>query len=92
MNCENCGNDPSIGQCLQVTNTSIQVQWMQGTYTSRWITWMVNDTQNRRKKVPWTDWVPKASIILFDFELTPTSKLKKSTVSYLKLKYNELRA
>lgn len=90
--CENYADGPSIGKCLQVTDTNVQLEWMKGSYTSSWTTWIVQDEVNRRKKVPWTDWVPKDSIILFDFQLTATNRLGKTTANHLKLKYEELRA
>lgn len=90
--CENYADGPSIGKCLQVTDTNIQLEWMKGSYTSSWATWIVPDETNRRKKVPWTDWVPKDFIILFDFRLTATNRLRKTTAKHLQLKYNELRA
>ena len=92
VNCENYADGPSIGKCVHMTDESVQIEWMKGTYSSSWTTWIVQDEKNRRKKVPWTDWIPKDSIILFDFKLTSTSRLRKTTVQHLKSKYDELRA
>ena len=46
--------------------------------------------ERQKKKVPWTDWIPKTSILLFDFELTKTMRLRKATVEHLKNIYSEL--
>ena len=90
INCSDYYDGPSIGKCIEVSDTDVKIEWFKGTYTSKWETWMVVNPENRRKKVPWTDWVPRSSIILFDFELTPTKRLRKTTVEHLKTKYNEL--
>ena len=92
VNCENYADGPSIGKCIEVTDTTVHLEWMKGKYSSSWATWIVQDAENKRKKVPWTDWVPKESIILFDFTLTQTNRLRKSTVNHLKSKYDELRS
>ena len=90
--CENYADSPAIGQCIQLSETDVQVEWMVGKYSSAWKTWMVQDAGNRRKKVPWRDWVPKDSIILYDFQLTPSNRLRKTTVEHLKQKYEELNS
>ena len=90
VNCSNHASGPSIGKCIQVADTNVLIEWMKGTYTSTWCTWMIPDPQNRRKKIAWTDWIPRESIILFDFELTATNRLRKTTAEHLKLKYVEL--
>ena len=90
IHCMDCYDGPSIGKCIEIVDTDIRIEWMKGTYTSKWETWMVADLRNKRRKVPWTDWVPKSSIILFDFELTPTKRLRKTTVEHLQRKYDEL--
>ena len=91
VNCSNYKDGPSIGTCMAIADTNVNIQWMKGTYNSSWSIWMIPDPKNKRKKVPWTDWVPRSSIILFDFELTPTKRLRKTTVEHLKLKYDELK-
>ena len=90
--CENYANPPAIGKCTNLDESSVQIEWMKGTYSSSWKTWMIQDVRNRRKKVPWTDWVPKESIILFDFDLTLTNRLRKTTIEHLKSKYAELNS
>ena len=38
----------------------------------------MDDTRptKQEEKIPWTDWIPRESIILFDFELTATNRLR----------------
>lgn len=44
-----------------------------------------------RESTPWTDVLPKRSIILCDFELDDNSKLPESSRKYLKRWYREER-
>ena len=92
INCENYAEDPAIGKCVAVEDTRIKVEWMKGTYTSSWKAWMITDTTNKRKKAPWIDWIPRESIILFDFELSAAGRLRKRTIEHLKKIYAELSA
>ena len=47
------------------------------------------DTRNKHKFVEWKDIIPKTSIILFDFELTSTGRLRKATTEHLQKLYSE---
>ena len=78
---------PANGKFIEISDTDIQIEWIKGTYTSKWVA----DPRNGRRKLPWTDWVPRSSIILFDFELTPSERLRKATVEHQRRKYDELK-
>ena len=87
VHCENYTREPVIGQCTQISASNIQVAWMKGSYSTSWKPWMVRDPSNRRKSIQWCDWIPVASILLFDFELTASKHLRKATIDHLKKEY-----
>ena len=68
----------------------IDVIWMEGNYSRQW---KVAKTMVRRGRsrvsVEWEDTVAKASIILYGFELTNSSRLKQDTVRELKELYSQ---
>ena len=41
VNCENYADGPSIGKCIEVTDTTVHLEWMKGKYSSSWPTWIV---------------------------------------------------
>ena len=73
--CENYTPEPVIARCMQVGDNQIDVEWLQGTYTTAWRPWKIRDPNNRRRTVIWRDSIPKESVILFDFQLTSTNHL-----------------
>ena len=81
---------PSIGRVEEIEGTEIKVAWLKGAYNKGWQPWMVEDEHNKRRKVEWTDWISRNSILLFDFHLTKTQHLKKETVACLKTMYDNL--
>ena len=44
-----------------------------------------------RRMTAWTNEIPKSAIVLYDFNLTPTGHLKKTTVEHLKETYSSIR-
>ena len=64
---------------------------MIGRELQKWKTTKVHDPSNKRKRIDWRDTVPKNSVLLFDFELTPTGFLRKATIEHLKKAYAEKR-
>ena len=95
VDCENCSNypykEPLLGKVLKVLNEEVEIVWLEGEYSkSRRVT-KQRDPRNKRKMVDWTDTIPKASIILFDFELTTTNHLRKRSIEHLKKVYAEKR-
>ena len=83
VKCENYTQDPAIGRCTEISADSLQVEWYKGSYTTSWRPWLIRDPTNRRKSVPWCDWIPTSSVVLFDFELTKSNHLRKSTIENL---------
>ncbi len=84
-------SEPWIGRLEGITNTMVDVVWLEGSYTKKWKEAKVQDPITRRKKIDWKDTVPKSSIILFDFELTSAGNLRKATIEHLKKAYDERR-
>ena len=91
VDCENCDLEPLLGKVLKVMDNDVEIVWLEGAYNKTWKGAKQRDPQNKRKLVDWTDTIPKASIILFDFELTSTNHLRKKTIEHLKNTYAELR-
>ena len=89
--CENYSTEPAIGKCIQIDNDTIEILWMEGSYTSPWKPWKVRDPKNRRKTIDWTDSIPKLSIVLFGFILTSNNHLRKKTIDCLKQEYSKIR-
>ena len=86
--CENYTCEPVIGQCIQISGSNVQIARMKGSYTTPWKLWLI---RNGRKSVRWCDWIPKSSIILYDFELTSTKHLRKATIVHLKEAYEKFK-
>ena len=82
--------DPSIGKVKEVRDNQLRVGWYQGKWSGQWSEWMIPAPGPRRKQ-PWDQWVSKDAVLLYDFAMTATNRLKKETVTYLKQKYSELR-
>ena len=76
---------------LGVTDSEVEIVWLEGAYNKSWKVSKQRDPRNKRKMIDWKDTIPKTSIILFDFELTATNHLRKRTVEHLKKTYTELR-
>lgn len=82
-------NKPLIGRCIRVLEEEIEVAWMDGSYSTVWRSSKQPDPQNSKRLVDWTDLVPKSSIILHDFTLTSTGRLRKVTITHLKKFYSK---
>jgi len=76
-----------VAQVLKVDSENIEIMWLEGSYSKPWKT---AKRKQGRYMVEWKDTVPKSSIILFDFELTPANKLRKATVQHLKDAYSKI--
>ena len=88
VHCEQTTTQPSIGMCLQVDDNNVTVSWMKGNYSTRWTPWKV---RKGRKNVDWIDTIPTSSIMLYDFTLTPTGHLRKTTIEHLQSAYSCLQ-
>ena len=87
LNVENCQLCPLIARIEAVNDDSFDVVWMEGSYTRGW---KVAKKKEGRNLVELTDTVPKNSVILFDFQLTKSNRLRKATVEHLKQAYANL--
>lgn len=65
--------------------SAVDVIWMEGKYSGQW---KVAKIRRGRALVGWRDSVEKACIILYGFELTGASRLRKDTIRELKETYS----
>ena len=75
---------PLIARVDQVTGETLKVTWMHGHWTT---SWAVCKRREGHSNVEWTEEVQKAAVVLFDFQLTRTGKLRSATVRELKRVY-----
>ena len=87
LNVENCNLRPLIAKVLNSSDNELEIVWLEGSYTGPW---KISKKKDGRTIVDWTDTVPKQSVILFDFELTKSNRLRKATVQHLKAAYSQL--
>ena len=73
----------------EICDEEIKIVWLEGEYNKQWKTARHQDPNHRGRMVEWRDTIPKSSIILFDFKLTTTNRLRKVTVENLKKLYAE---
>ena len=91
VQCENCELEPLIARVEGIKQDDVEIVWLEGKYNKSWKVAKHLDPKNQRKRVDWKDVVPKSSIILFDFKLTASKHLWKSTLEHLKKAYLELK-
>ena len=75
---------PLIARVNQVKGNTLSVTWQYGRWTTSW------DVLKKREGRVYTEWieeVPKDDVLLFDFELTSSGKLRSATVTELKRVY-----
>ena len=87
LNVENSHLRPLIAKVLEAKAETIDVVWLEGSYSK---SWKVAKKKEGRTLVDWIDSVPKSSVILFDFQLTKTERLRKATIEHLKEAYTKL--
>jgi len=87
LNVMNCDLRPLVAKVTKVNEDTMEIIWLEGSYTRPW---KVAKKKEGRNLVDWTDTVPKSSIILFDFKLTPSNRLRKATVQHLKDVYSQI--
>ena len=68
---------PVIGKILEVAEEVVNVHYWKGSWLKEWTPHMLPD------KTPWTDWLPKACVILV---------ASKANKDFLKKKHRELKA
>ena len=80
---------PCIAKVIEVQDESVNVVWYRGSYNSSWKLWEIPAARNKRK-TQWEDTIPKSSILLFGFKMTPTNRLQKSTSQHLQTLYQTI--
>ena len=88
---ENSDIEPWIGKVLSVLEMDVRIVWLDGGYSNKWRNAKIADPSDKRKKINWKDTVPKDSIILFDFQLTPTGHLRRKTIEHLQQSYSDIK-
>ena len=83
---ESLQDAPWIAQVTEIEGDKVSVVWMEGDYNQQW---KVAKHSVKGKLVEWRDVVEKHTIILYAFQLTKASKLRKTTVNALKSLYNK---
>jgi len=83
----NCSLRPLLGKITKVHRCDLDIIWLDGSYSRPW---KIAKRKEGRTIVDWTDTVPKSAVILFDFELTSTNRLRKATIQHLKDTYSNL--
>ena len=84
---ESSSERPLIAKVKEIRGDKLFVLWMDGKWTAVW-----RECKKREgsKYVEWTDEVPRASVVLFDFQLTSSGKLRTTTLRELKGIYNDI--
>ena len=84
---ESSSERPLIAKVKEIRGDKLFVLWMDGKWTTVW-----RECKKREgsKYVEWTDEVPRASVVLFDFQLTSSGKLRTTTLRELKGIYNDI--
>ena len=75
---------PLIGRVDAVSGDKLELTWMYGHWSTDWS--ICKKCQGQRL-VEWTEEVDKSAVVLFDFQLTSTGKLRQATVRELKRVY-----
>ena len=65
VTCENCELEPLIAKVVQIEEDNFKIEWLEGAYSKPWRNAKQRDPKKNRKVIPWTDVIPKQSIILF---------------------------
>ena len=77
---------PWIAEVKNVQDDDVTVIWYEGSYTT---TWKPAKIRNGRHMEDWVTTVSKSSIILYDFKLTSTGRLRKSHITHLQKAYSD---
>ena len=76
--------EPQIAKILNVNLEDVEVQWMQGSYFDPWHPCRV---KQGRSYEPWVEDIPRSSI-LYEVQLSKTSRLSEPLRKKLKLSYS----
>ncbi|CAB4023645.1 Hypothetical predicted protein [Paramuricea clavata] len=80
---------PVIGKVVEVLEEEFTIHYWKGSYAKPWEPHLL---KNGKEITPWSDVLPKQSIIICDFHLDSENKLLENTRKYLKRWYQEERA
>ena len=75
---------PLIGRVDEVSGEKLNLTWMYGHWTTHW---SICKKRQGQRMIEWTEEVDKSAVVLFDFQLTTTGKLRQATVRELKRVY-----
>lgn len=75
---------PLIGRVDEVYQENLKITWLHGHWTTPW---SICKRREGQRHIEWQEEVPKASVFLFDFQLTSGGKLRQATVRELKQVY-----
>lgn len=81
VNISNYNKFPVIGKVTEVNENDFNLEYWQGSYSKSWRPHLV--TVNK-EKLPWSDKLPKSSVILCNFDLIENGMLQESTRKFLK--------
>jgi hypothetical protein len=81
VNIANYKKFPVIGKVSEVREDEIELEYWQGSYTKSWQPHLL--TRNK-EKIPWSDTLPKRSIIVCNFPFDESGKLQENTRRFLK--------
>lgn len=77
---------PVIGKVIEVCDHEIKLHYWKGTYSTAWQPHMVKCNKEIK---PWTENLPKHSVIICAFEFDENNKLLENTRRYLKRWYRD---
>ena len=75
---------PLIGRVDELKDETLKITWLHGHWTT---SWSVCKRREGQRHIEWQEEVPKAAVVLFDFQLTQSGKLRQATVRELKRVY-----
>lgn len=75
---------PLIGRVDELSGEKLHLTWMYGHWTTNW---SICKKREGQRMVEWTEEVDKSTVVLFDFQLTSSGKLRQATVRELKRVY-----
>ena len=82
----NCRKVPVIGKVVELYEDEFKIHYWKGAYSKAWVQ---NLVKRGKESIPWTDVLPKQSIILCGFELDDECKLPENSRKYLKRWYRQ---
>jgi hypothetical protein len=75
-----------IGEVIEVGETDFKLHYWKGAYNTAWQPHMV---KSKEGEIPWTDTLPKQSVIVCSFQLDENNHLYENTRKFIKRWYRE---